>query len=237
MVQNSQKSWNVFPVLLVAFLCAFSASPVKAEVYKCESTKGKIVYSDTPCHSSSTQTITDIQANLDIDKIDHQSAEKMQSPVMRQLDEAVMSAIANEDFIRADALAVTREHHEWITTAKKDAARNMTAGRTEADLLAEKSNSDECAQAKLSLEKEAGSTFRKPDVLAAKTSLMHVSCGIDDDPGPTYVQANGYGRLFNPYHYYPYKKPGYSPHRPRPLQPVSYRPRQNYNDGLSIRIR
>ncbi len=220
MVRSPQKIRNIFPNLLVILLLAFSANPATAEIYKCENAKGKIVYSDTPCHSSSTQTVTDIQINLDTNQNDLQSLDKKQSSVMRQLDSAVKSAISNEDFIRADALAATKEHHEWIAAAKKDAAQSV-AGRTEADLIAEKSNSDECIQAKLNLEKEVNSSFPKSEVLAAKTSLMRASCGLSDEAQPVYTGASRYAPfLFNPYRYYSYKKLGHYPHKPRPGHPA-----------------
>ncbi len=222
MVRNPQKIRNIFPILLVILLFAFSASPVKAEIYKCENAKGKIIYSDTPCHSSSTQTVTDIQTDVDTNQNGPQSAE---SSVMRQLDSAVKSAIAAGDFIRADALAITKEHYEWIAAAKKDAAKEAVTGRTEADLIAEKSSSDECIQAKLSLEKEANSSFPKSDVLAAKTSLMRAACGLSDEAGasysnPVYVNRN-IPFLFNPYRYYSYKNLGHYPHKARPGHPTS----------------
>lgn len=223
MCKHSHKAWNISPIVLVISLLVFFASPVNAEVYKCENEKNKVIYSDTPCHSNSTQTVTDIQANLDINQNGLQSSEKKQSSVMRQLDSAVKSAIAEEDFVRADALALTKEHHEWIAAAKKDAARSV-AGRTEADLIAEQSNSDECKQAKLSLEKEAGSSFHKPDVFAAKTSLMHVSCGLRDETEPNYSNRTYANRntpfLFNPYHYYSYKRLGHFPHNPSSMHPA-----------------
>jgi hypothetical protein len=243
MVRHSQKIWGIFPILWVALLFAFSAGPLRAEVYKCENAKSQVIYSDTPCHSGSTQTITDIQANLALNQSNSQSA------VMRQPDNAVKSAIAEENFVRADALAVTREQRDWIVLAKKDAARSMAAGRTEADVLAEQSNSDECRQAKVSLEKEASSSFRKSDVLAAKTSLMYVSCGLKDEP-PAYASSNYAGQyapfLYYPYPYYSRKRPGQFPHGARPAYPVAYTPYVHqrsiarYPDrdgfGLSIRV-
>lgn len=220
MVRNSQKIWNIFPIVLVISLFVFFASPVNAEVYKCETAKSKVIYSDTPCHSGSTQTITDIRTDLAMNQTNSQPS------VMRQLDNAVKSAIAKEDFVRADALAMTREHHEWIVVAKKDAARKVVTGRTEADLIAELSNSDECKQAKLSLEKEVDSSFRKPDVWAAKTSLMHVSCGLRDEVEPNYsnpTYTNLYNPfLFNPYRYYSYRRPGHFPHHPGSMHPAAY---------------
>jgi hypothetical protein len=219
MVRHSQKIWNIFPILLVVLLFVFSASPLKAEVYKCETAKSQVIYSDAPCHSGSTQTITDIKTGLALNQTNSQPA------VMRQLDNAVKSAIIEEDFVRADALAMTREQRGWIVLAKKDAARSVAAGRTEADLIAEQGNSDECKQAKVSLEKEANSSFRKSDVLAARTSLMRVSCGLRDDalPDATLTYANGYGPfLYNPYPYYSYRRLGHFPHHPSSMHPAAY---------------
>jgi hypothetical protein len=226
MCKHSHKAWNISPIVLVISLFVFFSGPVNAEVYKCESGKSKVIYSDRPCPPDSTQTVTDIQTNLDINQNGLQSSEKKQSAIMRQLDNAVKSAIAKEDFAHAEALAITGEQQEWIAIAKKEAARSLGTGRTEADLIAELSNSDECRQAKLSLGKEAGSSFHKPDVLAAKTSLMQVSCGLSNEAQPNYADstyAYGYNPvLFNPYRHYSYRRPGYSLHNPGLMHPVAY---------------
>jgi hypothetical protein len=242
MRKHFHKAWNISPIVLVVSLFVFFANPVNAEVYKCETGKSKVIYSDTPCHSGSAQTITDIRTDLAMNQTSSQPA------VMRQLDNAVKSAIAEEDFVRADALAVTREQRDWIALARKDAARSLAAGRTEADLLAEQGNSDECQQAKVSLEKEASSSFRKSDVLAAKTSLMYVSCGLKDE-APAYASSNYAGQyapfLYYPYPYYSHKRPGYFPHGPKPIYPAAYTPyshkrsiaRYPDRDGFSLSIR
>lgn len=219
MVRHSQKIRNIFPILLAALLFAFSAGPLKAEVYKCQTAKSQVIYSDMPCHPGSTQTITDIQTSLALNQTNSQSA------VMRQLDDAVKSAIAEEDFVRAGALVTTREQRNWVALAKKDAARSIAAGRTESDLIAEQGNSDECKQAKVSLEKEASSSFRKSDVLAARTSLMRASCGLRDEslPDATLTYANGYEPfLYSPYPYYSHRKLGHFPHNPGLMHPVAY---------------
>jgi Domain of unknown function (DUF4124) len=228
MLIHSYKVWNKFSALSVGLLLLFSVNLATAEVYKCANEKNKIVYSDTPCHPGSTQTVTEIQNSPALNQSDLQSSDKKQSSVMRQLDNAVKSAIAAEDLIRAEALAITVEQHEWVAEAKKEFARYMAAGRTEADLAAEKGSSDECLEAKHSLEKEAGSSFRKPDVLAAKTSLMRVSCGLKDDVEPIYAdQTYSSPFLFNPY--YSHRRPVHH----RPDQQPGHQQRDYPQYGLS----
>jgi hypothetical protein len=211
MAQHSIYIRKIFPSMLVVSLFAFSA-PVEADIYKCESAKGKTVYSDMPCHSNSTQTITDIQPDV---VAQPQSPDKQKPVVMRQLDDAVKSAIARGDLTRADALAVTSEQREWIAIAKKDSRKQDS--RTEAKLAADKTESGECQQAKLNLEKEADSSFNKPDVLKAKTSLMRAACGLNDDGDhdQTYVNQN-VPFLFDTHQRYSNRNLDRWPNKPRP---------------------
>lgn len=181
--------------ILGIVLLVFSVNPAYAQIYKCKTEKNKIIYSDVPCSAGSRQTLTDVQPSLD-NHTQHSSNEK--SALTQQLDSAVKSAIANNELDRAEALASTPEQREWVATAKKEYAQNISNGRTEADLNAEKANSYECAQAKRNLEKEASSSSPEPNVLNAKTSIMRASCG---QPEPAEVRYD-YG--FNPLFGYPY---------------------------------
>jgi hypothetical protein len=216
MAQSTQQLLKFLPGMLVASLFVLVAAPAKADIYKCESAQGKTVYSDTPCHSSSTQTLTDIRPDV---VENPQPQDKTKSVVIRQLDEAVKSAIATGDFMRANALAVTSEQHGWIASASKDSDGKAAAGRSQTTIAAEKSESGECRQAKLELEREANSSFHKADVLKAKTSLMRAACGLNEQSDPdydqTYVNQN-VPFLFDTHRRYSYRNLGRWPHNPRP---------------------
>lgn len=165
------------PAILFAFalLLAFAA-PANAQVYKCQSADEKIVYSDVPCKSG-TQTVTDIPVTVP----GNASANSAESAALaRQMDSAVKSAIADNDLHRAQALATTREHWDWIAAAKREANQTPGLGRTEADLSAERGDSQACQQAIRSYELEASSTFDEPEALNAKKSIMHAACGIKE---------------------------------------------------------
>lgn len=170
----------IIPAL--ALLLAFAA-PAHAEVYKCQDQDGKIVYSDAPCKSG-TQTVTDIPVTIpDADAANHSES----SALARQMDTAVKTAIADGDLHRAQALATTREHWDWIAAAKREANETPILGRTEADLSAERGDSQACQQAIRSYELEASSSFDEPEALNAKKSIMHAACGIKEP-----LEANNY---------------------------------------------
>ncbi|HEU4708814.1 MAG TPA: hypothetical protein VFS17_05835, partial [Methylophilaceae bacterium] len=113
---------------------------------------------------------------------------------------AVKSAIAAGDLTRAEALATTREHWEWIAEARKTNAKNAPP--------ADQANSEECLAAKQALERAANSADPEPEVLQAKRSLMYAACDI---PQPVeLVNQQPVTTLFP----YPYtRRRGYPGHR------------------------
>jgi hypothetical protein len=166
------------PPILLAFALFFAfATPANAEVYKCQNQSGKIIYSDAPCKSG-TQTVTDIPVTMPDTGLTNST--QSSSALARQMDIAVKSAIANNDLHRAQALATTREHWDWIAAAKREANQTPTLGRTEADLSAERGDSEACQQAIRSYELEASSSFDETEALNAKKSIMHAACGIKE---------------------------------------------------------
>jgi hypothetical protein len=169
------RSRAIFAIIGAVLLFVFSASLANAEIYKCTNEKNKTTYSDAPCGSGSIQNLTDIQASLPTNPLPPYDREN--SALKRQLDAAVKSAIAVNDFTRAEALASTAEQKQWIAKAKNEMAQNSVIGRTEADLSADLANSYECQEAKRNLEREVNSFSPEPEVLTAKTSLMRASCG------------------------------------------------------------
>jgi hypothetical protein len=169
------RSRAMFAIIGAVLLFVFSASLASAEIYKCTSEKNKTTYSDAPCGSGSIQNLTDIQAGLPTNPLPPYDREN--SALKRQLDAAVKSAIAVNDFTRAEALASTSEQKLWIAKAKNEMAQNSVIGRTEADLSADLANSYECQEAKRNLESEVNSFSPEPEMLTAKTSLMRISCG------------------------------------------------------------
>jgi uncharacterized protein DUF4124 len=214
MLHDPLKILNIIQGVMAVAFFALTAGSAEAEIYKCESAQGKIVYSDTPCHFNATQTVTDIQPDTSISSDNPQSPNKKSTSVL-QLDEAIKSAIATGDFDRASALAVNNEQRGWVATAKKGAA--PAAAKSKADLAAETSESGECKQAKSDLEREANSSFSKSDVLKAKTSLMKAACGLNDEPdyAQTHVNEN-VPFLFDTHQRYSNHNLGQWPHKPRP---------------------
>ena len=193
-----------------------------AQVYKCKTEKDVIVYSDTACRPGTEQALPDIQAGP---AVTSPGAEK--DTIIRQMDAAVKNAIAEDDLIRAQALATTAEQKAWVKAAQKEAAAQKSAAdKAGKDFLAQRANSAECRDAKRSLEEEATGN-RDPVILSTKTNLMRVACGVSDpgDPGTYY----GPGRsLTYPYSSYPYGHhqgvPGYRPPQPGtgPVPPPAY---------------
>jgi hypothetical protein len=171
------RSRAIFAIIGAVLLFVFSASLANAEIYKCTNEKNKTTYSDAPCSSGSLQSLTDIQVSLPTNRPTLPPYDMENSALKRQLDAAVKSAIAVNDFIRADALASTAEQKLWVVTAKKEMAQNSVIGRTEADLNAGLANSYECQEAKRNLESAVNSFSPEPEVLTAKTSLMRAACG------------------------------------------------------------
>lgn len=216
MVYRTQQLNKLFPGMLAASLFMLITAPAKADIYKCESAQGKTIYSDTPCHSSSTQTLTDIQPDV---VTNPHPQDKTKSVVIRQLDEAVKAAIATGDIVRASALAVTNEQRDWVAYAKRGSDGKAIPGSSQITIAAEKSESGECRQAKLDLEREANSSFHKTDVLKAKTSLMNAACGLNEQSDWGYDQS-GMGQnvpfLFDTHRSYSYRNLGRWPHNSRP---------------------
>ena len=186
------------PNILVIIALGFFASSASAEVYRCQFGDSKTSYSDTPCKSGGTQTLIDLRTGTAITSSDSADIEN-KSAVIRQLDIAVKSAIANDDLVRAHALASSNEQKEWVAIARKEAAKKTALGRTDADLNAEKANSDECLEAKQNLEREAKAFSPKQSVLEAWTSLMHAACGVNG------LAEVDYGDRYTPVFFYPHR--------------------------------
>ena len=188
-------------LLALSLMLAFAA-PAAAQVYKCQS-GAQIVYSDAPCKSGE-QTVTDIQTHL--------PAGTNTPSLTQRMDEAVRSAIAAGDLQRAQALATTQEHRSWIAAAQQHSS-TVPLGRTEADLSAERGDTQACQQAIRSLELEASSPLSEPEALRAKRSIMHAACGIREP-----AEVNNYEAptaIIYPVPRRPYYRPGLPhPHRP-----------------------
>ncbi|MFA6179919.1 MAG: DUF4124 domain-containing protein [Candidatus Methylopumilus sp.] len=194
--------------IIFAFsLLLFAASPVSAQVYKCTTQQNKVAYTDTSCVTGSKQITTDIQSQPSPAAL-KSIVSNTDANITRQLDAAVKLAISNDDLVRAQALATTPEQKQWVAAARKEASKKVMAGRTEADLNAERANSYACRQAQRNLEMEGNSIFRDAASIATKTSLMQASCGIS--------QPNiGYGYAPPPYLFSPGRphfnqQPGYT---------------------------
>ena len=206
------------PLLMPLLALLFISLPVQAQVYKCLGQDGTVIYSDSPCNAGDEQTMPDI-TNIPSQPARPSLASK--PAVIQQLDTAVKAAIAMNDLSRAEALATTQEHWEWITDARKTTPQ---PARTESLDVAQ---SAECQQAKSQLDYEAGKPFPDPEVLQSKRSLMYASCGL---PEPVEVLNEAPAVGFFPYHNNPYAYPrhphrfphGKPPHSQQPRPPAGY---------------
>lgn len=185
------------PFLAIPLLLLLSL-PAQAQVYKCQSANQQTIYSDTPCPAGNIEVMTNIKLN------DPQSnPSSNSSSLMRQLDSAVKTAILAGDLDRAQALATTYEHKQWVADAiSKQASQPQ---KSETLLKAELAASSDCAAARRNLEAASNASLPDAEILNAKTSLMHAACGTTE---PVIVQQQvqpsfgyGYG------HRYGYKHP------------------------------
>src|SRR5690606_21440978 len=188
------------PALLPVLALLLVAAPAHAQIYKCTSEKGGVIYSDNPCTAGDSQSLTDIVGDA---PADGQPSLARKPPVILQLDTAVKSAIAVNDLTRAEALATTREHWEWIADARKSAASAVKAESSD------QVESAECTQAKAGLEQEAGKPFPDADVMQAKQSIMYAACGVS---APLEIVTETPGIGFFPYYNDPYMHRRF-PHR------------------------
>lgn len=160
--------------LALAFMVILSASPVFAQgqFHKCVDAKGKVSYQDFPCGQAPAIGTPDAARTGTASPAPADSAS---SPVMRQLDAAVKAAIAGRDLPRARGLAVTAQHWEWIAEAEQNQQAQPVTGRTQADLRAEKSASQECKDARRNYESES----RSPEAIEKMKHLMYEACGME----------------------------------------------------------
>jgi hypothetical protein len=185
---------------------------VNAQVYKCISVddvtrQSKVVYTDSPCHQAQKQTLTAIQT-----KSSPLSAQAIQAAQLAQasaVDSAVTRAVLNQDFKLAKSLAVTKEHWRLITIAEGEATPQPVIVATNQAVF---SPEDECAQAKDNFEFVSRTSWRDKDLVAAKKSVMYVTCGVPEPAvnRPIFV-GQAYGSL-NTGHWRPHN---YVPHQAR----------------------
>lgn len=213
------------PSLAIPLLLLLSL-PAQAQVYKCQSASQQTIYSNMPCPAGNVEVMTDIKLN------DPQSNPAGNSSnLMRQLDSAVKTAILAGDLNRAQALATTYEHKQWVAEAiSKEASQPQ---KSEALLKAELAASSDCAVARRNLEAASNASLPDAEILNAKTSLMHAACGSTE---PIIVQQQvqpsfgyGYGPRYGYKHpqrfgYNDYNKP-HQYHGQRPAKPdIKHRP-------------
>ena len=171
--------------LTLSLLFMIISSSAHAEIYKCEAGKGKTVYSDKPCQAENGQSTLNITTP---------TVQTNKTLVMKQLGDAVKSAINNNDLDRAEALATTDEQKGWVAKARSEAAK-VSAPKTEAEINAEKASSEECITAQKDLDQFTNDNNPDPSTIGAKTSLMRVKCGLKEPDSIIYNQIP----------YYPYR--------------------------------
>lgn len=212
------KGRSMPPIIWALMLALLATGTANAQVYKCKSAKGVIVYSDTACAPGTQQSMPDIQSQAPATSIPADD-----NALTRQMDAAVKNAIAADDLIRARALATTDEQKAWVRATEKEAATRSAGGKD--STLAARADSAACKAAQRNLEAEAAGS-RDPVTLNARTNLMRAACGLDAaDAG----SQSDYGRsLVYPYSSYPYghhhRTPGYRPPVPGsgPVPPPAY---------------
>lgn len=196
---------------LTAFLALLMmALPAQAQVYKCTSEQGRVIYSDSSCTKGSQQSLPGIS---NTPQATNPTGATRKPAVIQQLDTAVKSAIAVNDLNRAEALATTSEHWEWIGEARNNVSQSSRNQRQDP------AQSAECQQAKTQLDHEAGKPFPDADVLRTKRSLMYASCGI---PEPVEVVTEAPAVGFFPYQWTRHPR---HPHRPPHGQKPGWQPR------------
>lgn len=158
--------------LLLVPLAAPSPAAAQGKLHKCVDAKGKVSYQDFPCGQAPGIGTPDAARS---GAASPAPADSASSPVMRQLDAAVKAAIAGRDLPRAKGLAVTAQHWEWIAEAEKEQQTQSVTGRTQADLRAEKSASQECKDARRNYELES----RSPEAIEKMKHLMYEACGME----------------------------------------------------------
>ena len=101
-------------IFILAILMAFSLS-ASAQVYRCTE-NGKAVYSDTPCAGTASKVIVNSSPNSS-----SRSAQGGQpdNPYDRELRGLIARALAENDFKKAESLAVTEAHWKLISEAKE----------------------------------------------------------------------------------------------------------------------
>lgn len=169
--------------IVLVLMMLIGISPVGAEsIYKCKDAKGNVTFSNVSCGANTTQTLTDVRSTRPVPSSPNNAVQGSgetkvgsESPHTRQLDSLVKAAIVSGDIRRARDLAVTTKHWEWIDEAQKNAQTRPVIGRTEADLRAEKSGTQECQHAKRSLDLESSSK----EAIDTKRRLMYEACGME----------------------------------------------------------
>lgn len=207
--KKSTKLAFKLPLIIAAVaLLAFAAPSVNAEVYKCTGAKNQTTYSDIPCSRGKVQEITNAEPSLSNDL---ESSEQLKSSVTRQLDAAVKAAIADDDYVRAQALAVTQKQRDWINAAKKEYATREAASKAQLASNADKASSAECLQARRDLERAANG-IATSETLNAKSTLVNAACGSQTAPEYAYHgDSNYYLPVYYPrYHHKPTVNSGYT---------------------------
>jgi hypothetical protein len=218
--------------LLGTLALLLAATPVYAQVYKCTDADNNTVYSDSPCNTGYVQELTGIPAENTQTQL---PTPVQKSAVIRQIDAAVKAAIAANNIPRAQALATTREHWDWIAEARKSAPADPAMQTADVE------DTYECMQAKRNLEAEADRANVDPEVLRAKRSLMYAACDLPEpieivNQAPATVFPYAYGRTPYGYPRYPnrpsygkppaagYTSPPYDRHMEKPFGSRFIRP-------------
>lgn len=171
-------------LFLASFGLVGASGQVVAQTYHCKSQSGQISYSNSPC-TDKNSTVKIMKPFPTDQTVSVQTSSNAQPPpYSRYLDAKVDEAIGTKDYRLARQLALTSDHWRKIREAEKnDAAVNM--GKTPADILFEKSKTEECVSARRSHELAAGSHRDSNDAfIEAKRISMYSACGMPEPARP-----------------------------------------------------
>lgn len=143
-----------------------------AEVFRCTDPAGKVEYSDSPCVSGTGKVIL--------------------------VNQNVFPGAAAREQALVDENRRLRSQLDAGRSAEPAAVPAATIGRTDADLAAEKSSSQECAQARKNFEFSASARDLSRNTQADELAV-YVACGIRPPDKVVNVTGGGGAGVYRPF--------------------------------------
>lgn len=108
---------KIFSVKLFVTLMLLIGVPAQAQIYKCKDTAGRVTLQQTPCPGVGAMVATPAET-APRDRVTPPGSPGA-TPDARDLTSLIAAALAEQDYRRAESLAVTAEHHTMINEAKR----------------------------------------------------------------------------------------------------------------------